>query len=220
MTEAPTPSVRGLVDSEFYTPLRKITGILDSMYREDRQFGTFVVLNLKELEVIKSVEPYILPIAQISIKESNKKNSAWGLFGESLVQLLGEDEDVKDCVGRRIGLEMEEAHVYGKDRQTQEDMVGVVWRAYSLEGAAGGKQSAAARAKELLIGKTRAEFNKLAYADPLIKADPALQRAITDRSFINALVQTGEVAEDANGVFSWAPGKGTAATPPGKAPAQ
>jgi len=204
------PSVRGLIDSEFQTPLRKFTGILDSFYREERQYSTVVVLNFKGLEVIRSTEPYILPIAQISIKESKKKKSSWGIFGESLAAFLAEEEDLKDCVGRRMGMEMEEGHIFGKDRDTKEDLIGNPWRVYYVAGAKAGiagVQPAVARARELLIGKTRAEFNKAAYADPLIKNDVALQRAITDRSFITSLLQIGQVIEDANGVFSLPPSK-------------
>ena len=209
-------SVRGLVDSEFGTPLRRFYGVLDSYYPEEQKFGTVVVLHFKDVEVADfedgrpgSVEPYNFPIATISIKLSNKKKSGWGVFGDSLAELLPPDQDIKDCVGKRMGLFMEEGHVYGQDRQTGDDLVGNPWHAFELEGRAVSPSGAAMptakdRAKELLTekgGKTRAEFNKAAYADPLIRKDTALQRSITDKSFINSLVQLGEVAEDENGVF-------------------
>lgn len=204
MTDQDLITVRGLKDSEFGTPLRDFSGTLDSYYPDDRQFGTFVVLNFKDLEVKRSIEPYNFPIATLSIKLSDKKNSAWGIFGESLAPFLKEDEDFKDCIGRRMGLKMEEGHVYGKDRSSGEDMVGNPWKVYELEGAAAAGvtlPTAKDRAKELLIGKTRAEFNKAAYADPLIRKDTGLQRSITDKSFINSLAQLGEIVEDENGVF-------------------
>lgn len=201
-------SVRGLRDSEFGTPLRDFSGVLDSYYPDDRKFGTFVVLSFKDVEVIKSDEPYNFPIAQVAIKLSGTKNSAWGIFAESLAVFLKEEEDFKDCVGRRMGLRMEIGHVYGKDRESQEDMVGNPWTVYELEGAAASGivlPTAADRALELLIGKTRAEFNKAAYADPIIRKDTALQRAITDKSFINSQLQLGKVVEDENGVFQYPP---------------
>ncbi|KKK59706.1 hypothetical protein LCGC14_3031730, partial [marine sediment metagenome] len=37
--------------------------------------------------------------------------------------------------------------------------------------------------------------------DPLVRKDTGLQRAITDKSFINDLIQLGKVKEDENGVF-------------------
>jgi len=206
MTQESLVSVRGLKDSEFGTPLRDISGILDSYYPEERKFGTVVVLNLKELEVRHSVEPYNFPIAQIAIKLSNTKNSAWGVFGESLASFLADDEDIKNCVGKRIGMRMEEGHKYGVDKDTGKDMLGSPWKVYEVEGAPSGApgqpvESAADRALSLLIGKTRADFNKAAYADPLIRKDVALQKAITDKSFINSQLQLGTVTEDENGVF-------------------
>jgi len=198
-------SVHGLVDSEFGTPLREFTGTLDSYYPEERQFGTVVVLNFKDVEVIRAAEPYNFPIATLAIKLSNKKRSGWGIYADSLAAVLPADQDIKDCVGKRLKLEMEEGHVYGQDRVTGDDLVGNPWKVKELEGGAvavgAAIPTAKDRAKELLIGKTRAEFNKAAYADPLIRKDTALQRAITDKSFVNSLVQLGEVVEDENGVF-------------------
>lgn len=198
-------SVRGLVDSEFGTPLREFKGRLKEYYPEDSQYGTQVILNFTDIEVVRSAEPYNFPIATLRIKLSNKKRSGWGIFGDSLAELLPPDQDIKDCVGKMMTLVMEEGHVYGQDRNTGEDLIGNPWKVIELEGAlaAGGVAlpTAANRALELLIGKTRAEFNKAAYADPIIRKDTALQRAITDKSFINAQVQLGAVVEDENGVF-------------------
>lgn len=204
MADQELVTIRGLVDSEFGTPLRKFVGTLDSYYPEERKFGDVVVLNFRDVEVLKSIEPYNFPIAQIAIKLSNKKNSAWGVFGESLAQFLSETEDIGDCVGKKIGLEMEEGHKYGADRATGQDMLGNPWKVYEVEGAVASSEvaeSAADRALSLLIGKTRADFNKAAYADPLIRKDVALQKAITDKSFINAQLQLGTVVEDGEGVF-------------------
>ena len=196
-------SVRGLEDSEFGTPLRKFRGILDSYNPDDRKFGTVIVLNFKEVAVLESAEPYNFPIAQVAIKYSNKKNSAWGVFGDSLASFLPGEEDIKDTLGRMYGMEMELGHVYGTDRKTGEDMTGNPWKVFELEGAVAGEKKVSAKdeALRILIGKTRAEFNKEAYANPIIRKDTALQRAITDKSFVNSLLQLGTVEEDENGIF-------------------
>jgi hypothetical protein len=199
-------SVRGLVDSDMGTPLREFKGKLDSYYPETRQFGTVVVLNYKDVEVIKAIEPYNFPIATLAIKLSNRKKSGWGIFGDSLALLLPPDQDIKDCVGKVMRLRMmEEGFEYGQDRNTGEKMIGYPWQVKELEGTStsvgGAIQSTKDIAKSLLIGKTRAEFNKAAYSHPEIRKDVPLQRSITDKSFINALVQLGEVVEDENGVF-------------------
>ncbi|KKM75575.1 hypothetical protein LCGC14_1388800, partial [marine sediment metagenome] len=71
-----------------------------------------------------------------------------------------------------------------------------------------GGTSAADHAAANLVGKNRGQFNKWAFADPLIRKDTALQRSITDKSFINSLLQLGKVFEDGDGVFqSGAPGE-------------
>lgn len=201
-----TPSTRGLVDSEIGTPLRKFNGILDSVYPEERKFGDVNVLNYRDVEVTKSVEPYNFPTATIAIKVSNLNNSAWGIFSQSLNPLIADDQDIQDCVGKRMTLEMEEGHLYGSAKDGT-PMVGNPWTVTEVEGAAPtaagskGKSSATDRAKALIVGKTRAEFNKAAFADTAIRKDAALTRAITDKSFINAMEQAGEIVEDENGVF-------------------
>lgn len=204
MTQDKLVSVRGLVDSEFGTPLREFKGRLKEYYPEERQYGTVVVLNFTDVEVILSVEPYEFPIATLAIKLSNKRRSGWGIFGDSMAEFLAPDQDIKDCVSKMMHLVMEEGHVYGQDRTTGEDLVGNPWKVAGIEGVSIpglSLPSAKDRAKELLVGKNRADFNKVAYSDPIIRNDPALQRAITDKSFINSLIQLGEVIEDENGVF-------------------
>ena len=203
MPNAEIITVRNLVESEFGTPLRKFYGVLDSYYPDEGKFGTRVVLNFKELKVIETVEPYNFPTAVISIKLSNRKRSAWGIFGESLVKLLSENQDIKDCQGMRIGMVMTPNHDYGENRQTGEKIIGSAWEVFEVAGKVAGaaETSALDEAKKLLDGKTRAEFNRTAYANPIIRQDVNFQRAVTDKSFINSMVQLGEFTEDENGIF-------------------
>jgi len=82
-----------------------------------------------------------------------------------------------------------------------------VWLVTSVDGVgtAGGSgnsgQSATEWAEENLVGKTRADFNKWAFTDPRVRKDIQLTRSITDKSFVNGLVQIRRVEEDENGVF-------------------
>jgi len=206
MAEQDLVSVRNLVDSEFGTPLRKFYGILDSYYPDKGTYGNRVVLNFKDVEVLEVAEGqvYEFPIAQIPIKHSNRKNSAWGVFGDSLIKCIPEDQDIKDCLNKRMGLEMELGHVYGTDRATGEELTGNPWTVFEVEGAVAAgaaTTSATEQAKSLLDGKTLAEFNKIAYADPIIRKDVDLQRAITDKSFVKAMVATGEFTKDDSDVY-------------------
>ena len=207
-------STRGLQEGgEPKTPLREFSGVLDSYYPEDRFGTTRVFLNFKDVEVVESVEPYNFPTAVIDIKFSNKKNSAWGGFADSLNSFLAEGEDVKDTVGLRYTMKMEVAHIYGKDRVSGLDMVGDQWHVTELEGHI--KQEAAvegvapvstdtpaeAEAKKLLDGKTLAQFNKEAYASAVIRKDVPFQRTITDKSFTKAMLAVGEFSVDENQIY-------------------
>jgi len=88
--ETTTPSSRGLVDFDV-GPLRRFTGILDSMPGEPQTYGegesarksirrTF---NISSLEVIEAIEPYHFPTFQFLVTESNKKKSRYGVLSES-----------------------------------------------------------------------------------------------------------------------------------------
>lgn len=87
---------RNLVDFDI-GPLRRLTGILDSMPTEVQAFGegdskrnvTRVVLNLKEIEVIEATEPYHFPIYSTRpMSVSNRKKSMWGFLSESFNSLV------------------------------------------------------------------------------------------------------------------------------------
>lgn len=196
-----------LTEGGTQTPLRKFYGVLKEYY-PDEQFGkTRVIFNSIDVEVLEVAEGevYNFPTATISIPLSNAKNSGWGIFQESLAALLPDDQDLKDCIGKRLGWEMEVGHTYREadEKKSQEAFIGNPWRVFEVEGVVAGAASTTAMdvAKGLLDGKTRAQFNKAAYADPIIRKDTEFQRAITDKSFITAVVQQGEFTEDEDGVF-------------------
>jgi hypothetical protein len=204
-------TVRNLKDSgEATTPLRDFAGVFDSYYPDRRDFGVYNILNFKSIEIfeVAAGEVYNFPIATIAIKASDKKNSGWGIFAESLAAFLSEDQDIRDCLQKRIRMKMDVGHIYGKDRNTGEDLIGNPWKVIELEGSAnapagtGGAVSVATeQAKSLLNGKTKADFNKAFYADPLCRQDAGLQRSVTDGSFFTSMLQLGEFTEDKDGIF-------------------
>ena len=219
MAEPDLVSVRGLVDSDFDMPLRKFDGIFDGYETMPATgySGTRVDLNFKDIDNVVAVSPYNFPTAVINLGLSNKNKSKWGYLANSLAALLPPDEDIKDCKGRRLSLVFcdgqdgrpEPKPIWSKDADPAEfpdKMVPTpVWIVTEVEGGAvAGEvsgETAAEWAEQNLIGKTRAEFNKWAFADPKIRKAIALQRSISDKSFINSLLQLGRVVEDENGVF-------------------
>ena len=130
MAEEGILSVRSLVESDL-GPLRRFTGILDSMPKEKKFYGEGenkresyqVSLNFKELDVLESIEPYHFPIYSVTVTESNRKKSKFGVFGVSLASILDQQYsdaqkdpsspeyvrpsdrmDLKDCISKRIGM--------------------------------------------------------------------------------------------------------------------
>lgn len=251
MAEEKMITTRNLIDTEV-GPLRKITGILDSMPTEKRSYdqadgskreSTSVVLNLKELEVLEAVEPYHFPIYTTRpFALSNRKKSRWGVLGESFNEIADmqytEEQldptnpayvkpsgrmDISDCIGKRIGLVMadgqdgrpispllfdgratDDAHPKGQDVATP------TWKFFMIEdiGVAGGQGvSPLDKAIELLNGKTLADFNAAALADPIIRGDTQLLTSIAlppsaPNSFSSAMLATKKFKKDKNGVFS------------------
>lgn len=134
MTDNKLITTRNLV-AEDIGPLRRLTGILDSMPTEAKTYGegakakprTQVVLNLKQIEAIEAVEPYNFPTwSSPPFLISNRDKSKWGVLGNSFNDLVdpilySKDQltpgnpsyvrpkdrmDIESCIGKRIGLVM------------------------------------------------------------------------------------------------------------------
>jgi hypothetical protein len=194
-----------------------------------------ISLNIRDIEVLEAVEPYHLPIFTININQSNRKKSRWGVLGESFNQVVDSQltkeqldptnpafvkpenrMDIKDALGKKIGLVMSDG-VGGRpephmlfDGRTQKDEPTTAWMVYMVDGARPGvtAQSAWDIAVELLNGKTLADFNTLALANPSIRSDTALLQAVSKPltaadSFANTMVDSGQFIRDTDtGVYT------------------
>lgn len=126
-----SPSARGLIESDL-GPLRRFIGTLDSYPSETQTWGEGTPdertskrrsYNFKDIEVIEAVEPYPFPIYTIGLTESNRKKSRYGVFSDSLVEILDsvltpsqldpnspefvqtkDRMDWPDCLGKRLGI--------------------------------------------------------------------------------------------------------------------
>ena len=127
--------------------------------------------------------------------------------------------DIMACIGKRLGFVMAD----GEDGRPKSPMLfdgransgagGDVprpsWTIYSIEGigvASTQGQSAMDVAMSLLDGKTLADFNALALANPFIRADAALLQGISKPisapdSFANTLVTAGKFTKDEQEVY-------------------
>lgn len=168
------------------TPLRKFTGLFIGSDEESRKIfqsqvegrdGWVVNLCFTDLEVHEAVTPYKFPTASLRIPYTRSKDpnaspsdrGAWFLFFES-AEKLG-FEDIGDLIDKRLTMEAEPDHVYGTDRQTGEEMKGMVWRVVAVEGATPTASSADDQGKllDLIHGKTPSEFASAALSDRSLK---------------------------------------------------
>ena len=185
------------------TPLRKFKGKLDDIVPEaDSATGRTVMhVNFTDVEAIEcipgAVYPY--PTAQINIgyrvdpgSGRPSERSIWGRLLISAEELGFEDIMLlKGKVVMMVGT----TESFGKNRQTGEEMEGLVWRVAEAEGGAGqgqpAAQSAEDKAKHLAMladGKTAGEFAAAALQDPIGKEH---QAQIFDRTLLPTLVQLG-----------------------------
>lgn len=249
MTQEGMITTRGLIDAEL-GPLRRFTGILDSMPTEKRTYGegeaaresTRISLNFKDIDVKAAVEPYHFPIYTITVSLSNRKKSRWGVLSDGTPKdrTIGFNNvadqqytaeqldpsnanfikpsdrlDLKDCFGKRFGMVMtdgedgrpESMDLY--DGRADSDRPTPAWAVYEVEGVgvAGGQGvSAMDLAMSLLDGKTLAEFNTAALANPVIRADTPLLQSISKPptaadSFANTMVTAGKFTVDEQSVY-------------------
>lgn len=94
MTTQPTErktTTRGLIETDL-GPLRRFTGVLDSITDLVRTFGEgdnareslSKQFNCKDIEIKEAVEPYHYPIYTVTIPLSNRKKSRWGVMSEGV----------------------------------------------------------------------------------------------------------------------------------------
>lgn len=191
------------------TPLRHFKGKLDDIIPHDVNGVTRVNLNFTSILVLRLIPGavYDFPVAQLDLKYSKKGNSGWGKMLKSLDNhprdKVGDPPDLLSLKGHVLEMEAREEN-YGRNTETNQDMVGLVWEVKGVDGAtaapvAGGvstatTQSTAADPMEhvldLVHGRTAAEFAEVALQDGELR-----QRSgdIYDNSLLSGLVQAGKI---------------------------
>lgn len=210
VTDEAEITTRDLVESGL-GPLRKFTGIFESAPTTMQTFtgndGTsrqqkVATLQYKDVEVIKSITPYALPIFTIRFGIAVTTNSKWGIFSKSFNDIVDaqyspeqnnpqssnyiptkDRTQLKQTFGLRHGLvlcdglEGRPAPFMVYNGRTREEAATPIWNIYSIEGyGVAGAQGVVPmdKAIEVLDGKTLAQFNAIAYEDEVIKSDPQL----------------------------------------------
>ena len=153
-------------------PLRRFTGLFASMPTQEQTYGegedarvsTRINLNYGDIDVQESVEPYHFPTVTITISQSNKKKSRWGVFGGSFNDVVDQQYsadqldqgnpnyvppkdrmDIEKCIGKRMGLVMADGEdgrpkppILWNGRAGEDgkgaDVPTPTWTVYSVEG--------------------------------------------------------------------------------------
>lgn len=124
--EATIPSSRGLIDFDI-GPLRRFTGIIDSMPKEQQTFGEGtsaartsmrITVNAGSIEVIEATEPYHFPIFSFQTTESNRKKSRYGVLAESFNAVADSQYTPEQLDPNNP------AYIKEKDRMSWKDVIG------------------------------------------------------------------------------------------------
>lgn len=214
------------------TPLREFKGKLESitggMVDRFTPPRLEILLNFEELSDVVATEPYPFPIAQISIMQSVRESSFWGVFGTSVDKIINAGiavdappEQVKQIahlIGQRLHLKITGGHMMW-DAQKGEETPRECWELVAVVGeapVAGAAPPAPAapgaipetkivgatqRALQLLEGKTEQDWYQTVFQDPAVKADAALVDSILARTFLSPLETLGTIFKDDNGIY-------------------
>lgn len=206
-TGIPQPSIRGLKDSSFGTPLQHFKGMFHSYATSISKFTdkkgnakVNVILNFADIKVILSKEPYQFPTAQIEIPYSEYNKSRWGQWGNSLAKFLAEGEDVPNAVGRVVEMKITAGHDLGQKDENKQKILSECWEVVGIEGA-GVKVDPMVRLFELIDGKTTPEFNQVALADSTIRTDQTIVTGLINNTLLTSLEEKKQIKKDDKGIW-------------------
>lgn len=167
-----------------------------------------VKFQFTDLEVIESTEPYLLPIAEISIGYSNRSETAWAALAASCRKLLPTPDpnllegktQVWHYTTARLRVNRDGEWVTADDAKA--------WQVEEIEGygsADEGGKDLMTEIVSLLDGKDESAFNNAFFTSAELKRLPGYQDALNDllndRGLYKALESGGLVAKDADGIY-------------------
>ena len=200
-------SVWNLETSFQRTPLRKLWGTLSKYSLPQVRDRVRFLLDLADIEVLESTEPYPFPIAQLDIPFNKRESSVCGVLLLSARKFLTKEQDFDNLVGKRMLFEMTPGHPIWNQKQGKE-VPSDCWEIIEVKGIGSVAKTPTDRAVELLLGHTEAEFSQAFFKDEQVrKGEDAgiLQKTVLDKQFIPALITNGIVVKDANGVYQPGP---------------
>lgn len=135
------PSWKGLKIGGEKTPLLEFIGTLVKWSTEVDNFQNVNILIFYQgLQVLDSTTPYPSSEGMLTIKYSDSQNSGWGKAGASYAKANGldiEQMELDMLKGQVHHMYLKTDEQYGINRQTNETMVGTVWKCIQVAPSAG-----------------------------------------------------------------------------------
>jgi len=189
----------------YATPINRIKGTLEERTIKDRtgQFAKAgqkdVILKITNILEVESDTPYPYKTAEIALKFSDSITSSWALLEDSIAEVMGKDVtevSIDDVVSSVVTLEKEKNHLFFTDKAGKESR-GDVWRVTAVEGKGANTTT---YAMDMLKGRSKADFEKIANDDATIKKNIKLLSSIMSGKFFTSPEVTAKYQE-VNGVF-------------------
>ncbi len=199
------------------SPLRHFTGVLeDYIAIEETSTGgkayTIVHFNFAEVEAIESVEPYNFLTGIIDVFYSERAASDFDILKKSIVKLIDPSRDIDLLIGKKQTWQMVEAMTNQPDPQSGSAWFlqpKMCWVVTKLSGYASESTDTGPSLENMLIelvnGKNDADFYQAFYeATDLRDKDgyEEIAEAIANKDYLTALKESGQVMDDADGVWS------------------
>ena len=214
------------------SPLREFIAILESWEAETREVPSddpggaarkyqVITFNFKDLEVIESTEPYVFPIAVLSVGYApptvSRGNTRWDALAGSIRKLTA-DPDLDLLVGKRQTWAMMPSTLRqalteedgtpkldGKLRPLWGDVTADAWQVKEIEGLGSTAESDEAF-MDFLVSEADSK-TPTAWYEALLEDRRVTQgrqdivTAITERKLLDTLLTAGKLTQDGEGVL-------------------
>ena len=223
---------RGFEDGFQRTPLRDfwgtLTDISGQMREGDRGAYLVALYNFTDIEIVKTTEPYLSPIAQIEVAASSRAKSGMGYLGKSIDNIINAGlpndapvDQVKNqdfLIGKKLHMMLTPGHMIW-NQQAGEERPRDCWELVEIAGVGAAPVQTAAPAQAtaqapttsaqtpaqaaiaLLDGKNEQQWHQEVFVNDVVKVDAELVKSIIGRTFLPPLETAGVVTKDENGIY-------------------
>ena len=127
------PSWKNLKGGGAKTPVGEMVGLFSGWRTEPSQYGTNVILEFSQCQMLRLDAPYPYAEWALSVKFSESANSGWGILGKSIADGLDIDIELMDIdllSGRWCHMLREDNHSFGINKNVDPpvEMTGSVWK--------------------------------------------------------------------------------------------